>query len=131
MVRWSAITYLARAGCARKYEIVRLASAGAAAQAQADDMGMLPTSAEGQRDGAGEPSIDLRSVTNGLRQLPYHVARARGNACAHPPPPPPPAPPILAKRLPAPTIRPHLIEAPASTCASAHTDLITSVRMPA
>jgi hypothetical protein len=36
---------------------------------------------DGRREWENDGRIDLRSVTNALKQLPYHVARHRGHRC--------------------------------------------------
>ena len=49
-------------------------------QAHADALGTWgDMSPEGQRQWENDGRIDLRSVTNVARQLPYHVARHRGH----------------------------------------------------
>jgi hypothetical protein len=50
-----------------------------AVQAQADDMGMIRANGNAQRDSVNEASVDLRTVTNSHRQLPYHIARQCGH----------------------------------------------------
>ncbi len=51
-------------------------------QAHADALGMWNSIGEdGRREWENDGRIDLRSVTNALKQLPYHVARHRGHRC--------------------------------------------------
>ena len=53
-----------------------------AAQAHADALGMWNSIGEdGRREWENDGRIDLRSVTNAVKQLPYHVARQRGHRC--------------------------------------------------
>ena len=49
-------------------------------QAHADALGMWNSLDEdGRREWENDGRIDLRSVTNALKQLPYHIARHRGH----------------------------------------------------
>ena len=51
-------------------------------QAHADALGMWNSlSEDGRREWENDGRIDLRSVTNASKQLPYHIARQRGHRC--------------------------------------------------
>ena len=51
-------------------------------QAHADALGMWNSlSEDGRREWESDGRIDLRSVTNAVKQLPYHIARQRGHRC--------------------------------------------------
>ena len=51
-------------------------------QAHADALGMWNSlSEDGRREWENDGRFDLRSVTNAVKQLPYHIARQRGHRC--------------------------------------------------
>ena len=58
----------------------RLSTSIKSQQAHADALGTWGAAGpQGQREWENDGRIDLRSVTNTARQLPYHVARHRGH----------------------------------------------------